>query len=399
MNIKEKVTVEKAAEILASGGMIIVTDHEDRENEGDLVGAVRHAGPEMINFMASKAKGLICCALEQSIFDKAGISLLDTTGGPGAMHGTRFGTPIDAVKGCTTGISAFDRSVTLKSLVSPDCRPGDFARPGHMFPILEAEGGLALRQGHTEASVYLTRVAGLEGAAVICEMMDEDGHMVRGNRIQELAEEWGLGVLSVKDIAAHRVNGLPQAVPLPTEYGDFQMEIIQTNQEQEENFCLYKTSDSATDSQAPLVRIHSECLTGDLLGSRRCDCGAQLNESLRLIGREEGGCLIYLRQEGRGIGLTAKLEAYQLQDRGLDTLEANQHLGYPADGRDYSAAADWLKMKGMTEIRLLTNNPEKVSQLEARGIGVTRIPLVVGENPVNKRYIATKQMRMGHLGA
>jgi 3,4-dihydroxy 2-butanone 4-phosphate synthase/GTP cyclohydrolase II len=210
-----KISVEEASEVLASGGMIIVTDHEDRENEGDLVGAVRFAEPEMINFMASRARGLICCALEQSIFDKAGISLLETSGGPGAIHGTRFGTPIDAIEGCTTGISAFDRSATLKRLVSPDCSPSDFARPGHMFPILEAVGGLGARQGHTEASVYLAKAAGLEGAAVICEMMDDDGRMVRGERIKMLAEEWQIGYLSVRDIAAHRETHDDKSDPLP----------------------------------------------------------------------------------------------------------------------------------------------------------------------------------------
>jgi len=398
-----KLSVEEASGIIAEGGMVIVTDHEDRENEGDLVGAVRYAEPEMINFMASKARGLICCALEKKIFDRAGLSLLEPSGGPGAIHGTRFGTPIDAIRGCTTGISAFDRSVTLKRLTDPGCSPGDFARPGHMFPILEAEGGLALRQGHTEASLYLTRLAGLEGAAVICEMMDEDGHMVRGHRIQDLAEQWHLGYLSVKEIAAHRERSLQKSLPLSTEQGDFRMEILSlSGGESEEHFCLYKEpEDRKKDNQnhPPLVRIHSECLTGDLLGSRRCDCGDQLSESLRLISREDQGYLIYLRQEGRGIGLKAKLAAYHLQDQGLDTLDANIELGFPADARDYSAAGCWLKERGIRSIRLLTNNPDKIHQLERMGIEVFRVPLLVGEKEENRKYIKTKQQRMGHLSA
>jgi len=395
-----KLTVEEAATIIAEGGMVIVTDHEDRENEGDLVGAVRFAEPDMINFMATKARGLICCALEKKIFDRAGLTLLESSGGPGAIHGTRFGTPIDAIEGCSTGISAFDRSVTLKRLTDPACSPSDFARPGHMFPILEAEGGLARRQGHTEASVYLTRLAGLEGAAVICEMMDDDGQMVRGPRIDELSHEWNIGTLSVKEIAAHLEREQMKPLPLKTDAGDFQMEILQG--QEEEHFCLFRETgipQRVGQFDSPLVRIHSECLTGDLLGSKRCDCGDQLDESLRLISGEDHGYLIYLRQEGRGIGLRAKLAAYQLQDRGLDTLDANIELGYPADGRDYSAAGRWLKEKGIRSIRLLTNNPDKIRQLVEMGIEVSRVPLLVGEKEENRKYIKTKQQRMGHLSA
>lgn len=404
------ISVEEALKRIAAGQMVIVTDHEDRENEGDLVGAARFAAPGMVNFMARNGRGLICVALEESLCKRAGLSLLDQVAGPEAIHGTRFCTPIDAIEGCTTGISAYDRSVTLTRLCADDCRPEDFARPGHMFPIMEAEGGLAVRQGHTEASVYLAREAGLEGAAVICEMMDVDGHMVRGARIDELAAEWGLGVLSVNDIVEYfngRAEGGASAdagpVPelaLPTEAGEFRMEFVNPEEgATDEHFCLFKEQGGSVHPDGPLVRIHSECLTGDLLGSRRCDCGAQLDAARSRIEEEGRGYLIYLRQEGRGIGLRAKIKAYHLQDKGLDTLDANLHLGYPADDRDYRMAAAYLLKRGVRKIRLMTNNPDKISQMEGAGLEVVRVPLIVGEGKDNRFYIRTKQERMGHLSA
>ncbi|WP_199563522.1 MULTISPECIES: GTP cyclohydrolase II [unclassified Oceanispirochaeta] len=398
-----KITVEEAAKIIRGGGMVIVTDHEDRENEGDLVGSAAFAGPEMINFMARNARGLICCALDQEHCDKAGLKLM-SSGGPEAMHGTRFCTPIDAIENCSTGISAFDRSTTLLRLCAEDCRPEDFARPGHMFPILEAEGGLAARQGHTEASIYLMRQAGVQAASVICEMMDDDGEMVRGTRIEDLAREWDMGVLSVADLVEHERRKSDKAVIIPTEYGNFQMEFIENRESdslkgcesEEDHFCLLMEKEEIP---VPLVRIHSECLTGDLFGSKRCDCGTQLDESLRQINSEGHGYLIYLRQEGRGIGLRAKMKAYRLQDEGMDTLDANLHLGYPADDRDYAGAASFLKSRGIQKIRLLTNNPDKIHQLEEAGIQVERVPLVVEAGEENRKYIETKQHRMGHLSA
>ena len=394
-NAKEnsmKISVEEALKRIAAGKMVIVTDHEDRENEGDLVGAARFATPEMVNFMAGNGRGLICVALEESLCERAGLSLMDQNDGPEAMHGTRFCTPIDAIQGCTTGISAYDRSATLTRLCADDCRAEDFARPGHMFPIMEADGGLAVRQGHTEASVYLAREAGLEGAAVICEMMDVDGHMVRGGRIDELAREWNLGTLSVNDIVKYfelkragesdagdkSFRVLPE-LKLPTESGEFCMEFINAEEDaSDEHFCLFKNDSASSHINGPLVRIHSECLTGDLLGSRRCDCGPQLDEARRRIEGEGAGYLIYLRQEGRGIGLRAKIKAYHLQDNGLDTLDANLHLGYPADDRDYRMAADYLLKKGVRKIRLMTNNPDKINQMEKAGLEVVRVPLIVG---------------------
>jgi 3,4-dihydroxy 2-butanone 4-phosphate synthase / GTP cyclohydrolase II len=398
-----KITVQEAAKIIAEGGMVIVTDHEDRENEGDLVGAAAHAGPEMINFMARNARGLICCALDQEHCERAGLNLM-SSGGPEAMHGTRFCTPIDAIENCSTGISAFDRSTTLLRLCAEDCHPEDFARPGHMFPILEAEGGLAARQGHTEASLYLMRQAGVQAASVICEMMDDDGEMVRGSRIDVLAHEWDMGVLSVADLVEHEKKHSEKAVFLPTEHGSFQMEFLDNqdsiglkgSEAEKDHFCLLMEKE---ENPVPLVRIHSECLTGDLLGSKRCDCGTQLDESLRLINSEGHGYLLYLRQEGRGIGLRAKMKAYRLQDEGMDTLDANLHLGYPADDRDYAGAADFLKSRGVHRIRLLTNNPDKIRQLEEAGLQVERVPLVVEAGEENRRYIETKQRRMGHLSA
>ncbi len=404
-----KLTVEEAIRIIADGGMIIMTDDENRENEGDLVGALRYAEPDMVNFMASRAKGLICCALEESLCRRAGLAPLDTNAGPDAIHGTKFCTPIDAIEGCSTGISAHDRSVTLKRLVSDNCQPEDFARPGHMFPCMEAQGGLKARQGHTEATVELCRQAGLEGAAAICEIMDDDGTMARWDRLNEMAREWGLGILTIADLMAwleKKEEAQAAPVRLPTEDGLFRMDFPQPAEEDSstggDHVCLIRKSDDADSKphpEGPLVRIHSECLTGDLFGSLRCDCGRQLEESRNLIAREDEGYLIYLRQEGRGIGLKAKAAAYHLQDQGLDTLEANLRLGYEEDLRSYKTAARYLKKKGIDRIRLLTNNPDKIEQMEKEGFCVTRVPLIIESHRENEFYMKTKQEKMGHLSA
>ncbi|MDC7220694.1 MAG: GTP cyclohydrolase II [Spirochaetales bacterium] len=404
---KRKITSEEALEIIASGGMIIMTDDEDRENEGDLVGAARFADPAMVNFMATHGRGLICCAMEQALCDRAGLSLLDSNAGPDALHGTNFCTPIDLIEGCTTGISAADRSATLRRLASPDCRPEDFARPGHMFPLREAEGGLALRQGHTEATVELCRRAGLEGAAVICEIMDSDGTMARWDRLNELAGEWGIPILTIADFKVWvDSQSSPEGVRLPTHEGQFTMEFPRLAEGETstggDTVCLVRqpdTPDHESHPQGPLVRIHSECLTGDLFGSQRCDCGEQLRESQRLIEKEKEGYLIYLRQEGRGIGLKAKAAAYRLQDEGLDTVDANRALGFADDNRSYRTAASYLKGKGLKKIRLLTNNPDKVKQLEKEGLEVVRVPLIIEAGVNNRHYIETKQNRMGHWSA
>ena len=358
-----KLTVEEALDIIRRGGMIIMTDDEDRENEGDLVCAARHAGPEAVNFMASRGKGLLCCTLEKELCERAGLVLMDTNGGPESLLGTNFCISVDAIKGCTTGVSASDRSITIKRLAAADCRPGDFARPGHLFPIMEAEGGLAARQGHTEATVELCRQAGLEGAALICEILDDDGTMARWDRLNEMARDWDMGILTIADLVEWLDRKKDQAdqiltseslpVRLPTERGQFEMEFLDTHEGDSttggDHISLIRLKDypdSAEHPEGPLVRIHSECLTGDLFASSRCDCGKQLAESQRLIEEEGEGYLIYLRQEGRGIGLRAKTEAYRLQDKGLDTLEANLELGYEADSRSYKTAAAYLKKKG-----------------------------------------------------
>jgi len=403
---KNRLGVEEALEILSGGGMFILTDSEDRENEGDLVCAARFAGTDKINIMASKAKGLICCALEKSLCDRAGLRPLNDSTGPESLHGTRFCMPVDLIDGCTTGISAGDRSATVLRLASPDARPDDFARPGHMFPIMEADGGLDVRQGHTEATVALCRMAGLEGASVICEIMDDDGTMARMPRLEELAEEWNMGILTIEDLLAFRREAAEGAVRLPTEYGSFRMEFLAPPSGGggmiPEPVCLVREPDEDSGEEhpdGPLVRIHSECLTGDLFGSRRCDCGRQLEEAQRLIEEDGRGYLIYLRQEGRGIGLRAKAAAYHLQDAGMDTLEANLHLGFPADSREYRSAAEYLKNKGVGRVRLLTNNPDKIRQLEDEGLRVTRVPLLISPDRENRRYMETKKERMGHLSA
>ncbi|MDC7224068.1 MAG: GTP cyclohydrolase II [Spirochaetales bacterium] len=403
-----KITTEKALAIIASGGMIIMTDEENRENEGDLVGAARFADPAMVNFMATHGRGLICCALEEELCRRAGLEPLDK-GTSHGLHETNFCTPVDLIAGCTTGISAADRSATLKRLVSPQCQPKDFARPGHIFTLREAPGGLSVRQGHTEASVELCRQAGLEGAAVICEIMDEDGTMARWDKLNQLAEEWDLGILTISDFRKGRErqkNLLPQPVRLPTKWGRFSLDFPeQTAREGHtggDPVCLIRLPDSpdhAPHPEGPLVRIHSECLTGDLFGSTRCDCGDQLREAQKRIEEEGEGYLIYLRQEGRGIGLKAKAAAYHLQDRGLDTVEANLELGFAEDSRTYQTAVDYLKSKGVEKLRLLTNNPDKVTQLEREGLTVVRVPLIIEAKEENRRYMEVKQNKMGHWSA
>jgi 3,4-dihydroxy 2-butanone 4-phosphate synthase / GTP cyclohydrolase II len=401
------INVEEALERIASGKMIIMTDDENRENEGDLVGAARFAEPEMVNFMAGRGKGLICCALEKELCRRAGLIPLEKKKTPETGDSTNFCPSVDLIKGCTTGISASDRSATIKRLASPKCCQEDFSSPGHMFPLEEAEGGLNKRLGHTEASVELCRQAGLEGAAVICEIMDDDGTMARWDRLTELATQWDMGILTISDfnkwLSAR--NSL-EPVRLPTHLGQFVLDFPEQAVEEEstggEPVCLVRLPDHPSHQphpDGPLVRIHSECLTGDLFGSSRCDCGEQLKEAQRLIEKSEEGYLIYLRQEGRGIGLKPKAFAYHLQDRGLDTVEANLHLGYRSDSRSYKTAARYLLKKGVKKLRLLTNNPDKIVQLEREGLEVTRVPLMIKANRENKKYIETKQKKMGHFSA
>jgi 3,4-dihydroxy 2-butanone 4-phosphate synthase / GTP cyclohydrolase II len=388
---------------LREGGMVVLVDDEDRENEGDLVLAAEFATPEAVNFMAVHGRGLICLALTGEQVDR--LRLQPMTAANGARRSTAFTVSIEAREGITTGISAHDRARTILVAAAPDADPRDVVSPGHVFPLRAAEGGVLARNGHTEGSVDLMRLAGLRPAAVICEIMRPDGRMARRGDLEDFARRHGLPVVAIREIALHRsrtetlVEEAGEAA-LPSAFGgeDLRVHAFRSLTDGVEHLAIVRRPFSGP---APTVRVHSECLTGDALGSLRCDCGAQLQESLRIIG-ESGGVVVYLRgQEGRGIGLANKIRAYALQDRGYDTVDANTALDLPADRRDYAAAAHILRALGLREVTLLSNNPKKAEGLEEHGVAVTaRRPLIVAPNPFNTHYLAAKRDRLGHaLGA
>ncbi|MCX8029288.1 MAG: bifunctional 3,4-dihydroxy-2-butanone-4-phosphate synthase/GTP cyclohydrolase II [Brevinematales bacterium] len=384
---------------LRNGKLVIVVDDENRENEGDLVGAGQFATPEMINFMMKYGRGLICVPMDPKLTDKLNLYLM--TEGNTDNFSTWFTVSVDAKDGTTTGISAYDRSLTIRKLASIDAKPEDFNRPGHVFPLKARKGGVITRQGHTEATVDLLRIAGLYPVGVICEIANEDGTMARLPQLVEFARKFNLKIISIKDIVKYRwkneklIEKVDNAF-LPTRYGSFRIigyrEIISGK----EHIALVKGDVDGRDDV--IVRIHSECFTGDILGSLRCDCGNQLEHALRRIEDEGRGVLIYLRQEGRGIGLLNKIKAYKLQDQGLDTVEANRKLGLPDDARDYGIAYQILKDLNVKSIRIMTNNPKKIEKIEEYGIVVKeRIPIIVGINKYNEKYIKVKVEKMGHL--
>jgi 3,4-dihydroxy 2-butanone 4-phosphate synthase / GTP cyclohydrolase II len=402
--------IEHAVEELRKGRMIIVTDDADREGEGDLMVAAVHATESDVNLMAREARGLICCAIDGAIAERLDLKV-QVYEKRKPLHGTAFTESVDWIRGTTTGVSALDRAASLRGLADARSRPDDLARPGHIFPIVARAGGVLERGGHTEAAVDLCRLAGIPPACVICEIMSDDGTMARGRDLETVARRLGLPIVSVADIVrfrrAHEHLVTPAArAALPTRWGSFTIHHFHSPYGRSNQGPLLLSRGAALgalpreemESDPPiLVRVHSECLTGDSFGSLRCDCGEQLAESMRLIGEESEGAVIYLRQEGRGIGLNAKLEAYALQDQGLDTVEANLRLGFPADMREYWEAAQILRLMGRRRVRLLTNNPDKVTGLSEYGIEVTeRIPLRVQGNPHNHRYIETKRDRLGH---
>ncbi len=406
-------TVERAAEELRRGGMIIVTDDADREGEGDLMAAAISVTADQVNLMASEARGLICCAIDAACAARLELSV-QVDGKRQALHGTAFTQSVDWVHGTTTGISAADRAATLRGLADAATRPEDLARPGHIFPIVARAGGVLERGGHTEAAVDLCRLAGLPPACAICEIMNDDGSMARGEELEEIARRLGLPIVSVANIVRFRRTNETLVSPgsraaLPTRWGSFVLHHFDSPFGSSAEGPLLLTrgltfngagpgTGGTEGSEAPLlVRVHSECKTGDVFGSLRCDCGEQLAESMRRIEAEGTGAVIYLRQEGRGIGLPAKLRAYELQDQGLDTVEANLRLGFPADLRDYWEAAQILRLMGCTRVRLLTNNPDKVRGLTEYGLQVVeRIPLHVAGNPHNQRYLQAKRDLLGH---
>lgn len=392
-------TIEEVISDLRNGKLVIVVDSEDRENEGDLVGAGQFATPEMINFMMKYGRGLICVPMDPKLTEKLNLYLM--TEDNSDNFSTWFTISVDAKEGTTTGISAYDRSLTIRKLASIDAKPDDFNRPGHVFPLKARKGGVIVRPGHTEATVDLLKIAGLYPVGVICEIANDDGTMARLPQLMEFAKEFGLKIISIEEIVKYRwmneklIERVDDA-SLPTKYGEFRIigykEIITGK----EHIAIVKGDVRNKDDV--VVRIHSECFTGDILGSLRCDCGNQLEYALEKIEDEGLGVLIYLRQEGRGIGLLNKIRAYKLQDQGLDTVEANRKLGLPDDARDYGIAYQIIKDLEIKSIRLMTNNPKKISRILSFGIEVKeRIPIIVGLNKHNERYLRVKAEKMGHL--
>lgn len=386
--------IEEALEDLKMGRPIIVVDDEDRENEGDFVVLADKMTAETMNFLITEGKGLVCAALAEEVAVRLDLQpMVDNSTDP---HGTAFTVSVDHVDS-TTGISASERAHTVRELANVNARPADFQRPGHIFPLIAKKGGVSVRRGHTEASVDLARLSGSEPVAVICEIIREDGEMARVPDLVHVAKRHDLKFITIEALVRYMETDLVEReadVNLPSAKGEFRLIGYRNVLDREEHVALMKGDLDNT----PLVRIHSECLTGDVFGSYRCDCGPQLDASLAKI-EEEGGVVLYMRQEGRGIGLLNKLKAYELQEQGFDTVEANIALGLHADLRDYRVGAGMLRDLGVTNVRLMTNNPEKVDALEACGITVVeRVPIIVGEHAENERYRLTKQQKMNHFG-
>jgi len=391
--------VEDALAALKKGRMVIVADDERRENEGDLILAGEFATPEAINFMAKEARGLVCLALTETQIAKLNLPMM--TENNQSAHRTAFTVSIEAAQGVTTGISAYDRAHTIQTAIADDAKPEDVVVPGHIFPLKAVNEGVLSRQGHTEAGVDLMRLAGLKPAAVMCEIMNDDGRMARVPELKAFSGKHNLIFLTVADVLAyrqcHQVDVVKEVASanLPTNvFGNFDIKVFVDRFSGKEHLAiLTKNFDSKKDQ---LVRIHSACATGDIFGSARCDCGHQLKQSLEKI-QSSGGVLLYLNQEGRGIGLANKIKAYALQDQGVDTVTANHQLGFPADLRDYSIAAQMLKSLGLSEVRLLTNNPKKLNELEKLGITIlSREALEVETNEYNRTYLKTKRDKLGH---
>lgn len=392
-------TIEEAIEEIKKGNFVIVVDDEDRENEGDLVIAAEHITPEKINFMETHARGLICVPLTIERCEELDLPMMVTNNT--SIHSTPFTVSVDLLThGCTTGISAYDRAQTILALTREGTRPEDLGRPGHIFPLRAQSKGVLRRSGHTEATIDLARLAGLYPAGVLAEIKKEDGSMARLPELMEMAKKFNLKIISVADLIKYRLQTESliergEEVHLPTQYGDFMLIPFLQKATKQEHVALIKGS---WEKDEPiLVRVHSSCITGDIFGSLRCECGEQLHKALQMIEKEGKGVLVYLNQEGRGIGLMAKVSAYKLQEKGMDTVDANLHLGYRADERDYGVGAQILRNLGVTKMRLMTNNPVKRIGLESYGLQVVEnVPLEITPNKYNKFYMETKKNKMGH---
>lgn len=392
-------TIDEAVKDLKAGKIIICVDDENRENEGDFFCSAEKVTSKHVNFMAKHGRGLICLPSTSERFKELDLNLMsqDNT----SLHGTSFMISIDAKEGTTTGISAHDRATTIRRFIESGARARDFARPGHIFPLMAKDGGVLRRAGHTEACVDLMKLAGLYPAAVLCEILDEDGSMAKLPALSVLAREFDLKIITVESLIRYRqrreklISKIVSTV-LPTPYGKFDAFIYEELLTGEHHLALVKGD--VRGKKDVLVRVHSQCLTGDVFGSLRCDCGSQLQRALKLINKEGCGVFLYMRQEGRGIGFGAKMKAYELQDKGLDTVEANLALGFPADSRDYGIGAQILADLGLTSIRLLTNNPKKMVGLEGYGLKIVkRVPIEITSTSANKNYLKTKRSKLGHI--
>jgi 3,4-dihydroxy 2-butanone 4-phosphate synthase/GTP cyclohydrolase II len=392
--------IESVLDDIRAGKIVIVTDDADRENEGDLVFAAEKVTPEAVNFMAMHGRGLICVPVTEQRAEQLGLQRMVVDNRESFR--TDFTVSVDATEGVTTGISAADRAKTIALLARADARPADLVQPGHIFPLRAKSGGVLRRAGHTEAAVDLARMAGLDPTGVLCEILNTDGTMARLPELEVFKKLHGLKMCSIADLIAFRrtrekLVEREQQIRLPTDFGEFQLHLYRSTIDGVHHLALVKGDLSAVD--APLVRVHSECLTGDVFGSRRCDCGSQLHQALEMIEEQGCGVVLYMRQhEGRGIGLPAKIHAYKLQEDGLDTVEANLQLGFPAELRDYGVGAQILFDLGVRKMRFMTNNPKKVIGLEGYGLEIVeRVPIAAPANPDNARYLATKRSKMGHL--